>query len=75
MVWVTIPFLCFYLKKTIEHEKIAEKFLAEMAKRGIIMRRDVNFICAVHTLEKIDFTIYSVESSLKSMLKENIVPR
>ena len=66
-----IPMFLFD-KNPMEHAKIAEKFVAEMAKRGIIMRRDVNFICAVHTTEQIDFTILAVESSLKSMIENNV---
>jgi aminotransferase MxcL len=62
-----IPMFLFS-KNPAEHAKIAEKFLAQMAKRGVILRRDVNFICAVHTQAQIDFTIKAVEASLQEML-------
>jgi aminotransferase MxcL len=61
-----------FSKNLPEHAKIAEKFLAQMAKRGIILRRDVNFICAAHTQEQIDFTINAVEASLQAMLMADV---
>jgi aminotransferase MxcL len=66
-----IPMFLFS-KNPPEHAKIAEKFLAQMAKRGIILRRDVNFICAAHTQEQIDFTINAVEASLQAMLMADV---
>ncbi len=52
--------------------KIAEPFVAEMAKRGVILRRDVNFISAVHTEEQIDYTIKAVKESLIIMKEKNL---
>jgi aminotransferase MxcL len=66
-----IPMFLFD-KNPAEHAKIAEKFLAQMAKRGVIMRREVNFITAVHTEEQIDFTIAAVEASLKVMQEAGV---
>jgi aminotransferase MxcL len=66
-----IPMFLFS-KNLVEHAKIAEKFLAQMAKRGVILRRDVNFICAVHTEEQIDFTINAVEASLQAMVMADV---
>jgi aminotransferase MxcL len=37
--------------------RAAETFLAAVARRGVLLRRDVNFICGVHTAEQIDFTV------------------
>ncbi|ABC33205.1 Glutamate-1-semialdehyde aminotransferase [Hahella chejuensis KCTC 2396] len=62
-----IPMFLFS-KNPVEHVKLAEPFLAEMAKRGVLLRREVNFICGVHTEEQIDFTINAVEASLQAML-------
>lgn len=50
-----------------EHVKYAEPFLAEMAKRGILLRRDVNFICGAHTQIQIDQTIAAAKSALLAM--------
>jgi aminotransferase MxcL len=66
-----IPMFLFS-KNPAEHAKIAEKFLAQMAKRGVILRRDVNFISAVHTEEQIDFTINAVEASLQAMVMADV---
>lgn len=61
-----IPMFLF-AKNPEKHAKLAEPFLAEMAMRGILLRRDVNFICAAHTESHIDVTIAAVESSLQAM--------
>lgn len=66
-----IPMFLFD-KNPVEHAKIAEKFLAQMAKRGVILRREVNFICAAHTQAQIDFTIGAVEESLQAMQTANV---
>ncbi len=55
-----------------EHAKIAEKFLAQMARRGVLLRREVNFICAVHTEAQIDFTINAVKESLLAMQTDGV---
>ncbi|MBD1583974.1 aspartate aminotransferase family protein [Pseudoalteromonas sp. S16_S37] len=61
-----IPMFLF-AKKPEEHVKFAIPFLAQMAKRGILMRREVNFICGVHTQEHINETIAAVKASLIEM--------
>lgn len=66
-----IPMFLF-AKNPAEHAKIAEKFLAQMAKRGVLLRREVNFICAAHTEAQIDFTINAVKESLIAMQAEGI---
>jgi aminotransferase MxcL len=38
-----------------------------MAKRGILLRREVNFICAAHTEAHINQTITAVKESLIAM--------
>ena len=40
-----------------------------MARRGVLLRRDVNFICAAHTQEQIDHTIEMAEEVLRSLAK------
>lgn len=66
-----IPMFLF-AKNPAEHAKIAEKFLAQMSKRGVLLRREVNFICAAHTEAQIDFTINAVRESLVAMQAEGI---
>ncbi|BCE01318.1 aminotransferase class III-fold pyridoxal phosphate-dependent enzyme [Marinicellulosiphila megalodicopiae] len=63
-----IPMFLF-APNPVEHVKMAEPFLAAMAKRGVIMRRDVNFICTAHTVTQIDQTIESVKGALQEMIK------
>lgn len=66
-----IPMFLFS-KNPAEHARIAEKFLAQMAKRGVLLRREVNFICAAHTDAQIDFTIDAVKESLLAMQAEGV---
>jgi len=66
-----IPMFLFS-KNPTEHAQIAEKFLAQMAKRGVLLRREVNFICAVHTEEQIDFTINAVKEALLAMQNQGV---
>ncbi|CCQ10011.1 Glutamate-1-semialdehyde aminotransferase [Pseudoalteromonas luteoviolacea B = ATCC 29581] len=58
-----------------EHVKLAIPFLAEMAKRGILLRREVNFICGVHTQEHINKTITAVKSALIAMKEAGLFNR
>lgn len=66
-----IPMFLFS-KNPAEHAQIAEKFLAQMAKRGVLLRREVNFICAAHTEVQIDFTINAIKESLLAMQKDGV---
>lgn len=66
-----IPMFLFS-KNPAEHAQIAEKFLAQMAKRGVLLRREVNFICAVHTEAQIDFTINAVKEALLVMQSDGV---
>lgn len=68
-----IPMFLFS-KNPAEHARIAEKFLAQMAKRGVLLRREVNFICAAHTEAQIDFTISAVKESLLAMHADGVFP-
>ena len=61
-----IPMFLF-AKNPLEHVKLAEPFLAEMAKRGVLLRREVNFISGAHTQEDINKTIQAVRDSLNAM--------
>ena len=50
-----------------QHIPLAKPFVGEMAKRGVLLRRDVNFINAAHTAEHIEFTIDQVAASLRAL--------
>ncbi|KFE66588.1 myxochelin B biosynthesis transaminase MxcL [Hyalangium minutum] len=63
-----IPFFN-YAKTPPEHAKLMQPFQAGMARRGVLLRRDVNFICAAHTQEQIDHTIDMAEEVLHALNK------
>jgi aminotransferase MxcL len=63
-----IPFFLFD-KNPAEHAKRMQPFQAGMARRGILLRRDVNFISAVHTPEQIDYTIEMAGEVLQSLAR------
>lgn len=48
-----------------DHVPIATKFVGAMAQRGILMRRDVNFMCDAHSDALIDETIAAAREVLK----------
>lgn len=56
-------------------QKIAMEFVGEMAERGVLLRRDVNFICGVHTTEQIDYTVKMAAEVLALMKERGTVPR
>lgn len=63
-----IPFFNFS-KDPAEHARLMQPFQAGMARRGVLLRRDVNFICAAHTQEQIDHTIEMAGEVLLSLSK------
>lgn len=66
--------LFLFSKNPEEQAKYAELFIAQMAKRGVLLRRDVNFICAAHTEEQIDHTITATKASLIELLESGKLP-
>lgn len=62
------PIPCFQLAPDPErHGQRVPGFLAAMARRGVLLRRDVNFICAAHTEAHIDHTIGAALDSLAEL--------
>lgn len=55
-----------------EHVKFAEPFVAEMAARGVLLRRDVNFISSAHTQAHIEHTIQAARGSLVAMQRAGL---
>jgi aminotransferase MxcL len=45
-----------------------------MARRGILLRRDLNFICSAHTAAQIDYTIDMAEEVMRECLEASAVP-
>lgn len=55
-----------------EHAALAEPFVAEMASRGVLLRRDVNFISSAHTQAHIEHTIAAVKDALAAMQRNGV---
>ncbi|WP_087023196.1 aminotransferase class III-fold pyridoxal phosphate-dependent enzyme [Thaumasiovibrio subtropicus] len=66
-----IPMFLF-ARNPQEHVKYAEPFVAEMAKRGVLLRREVNFISGAHTTEDINVAISAVRGALEAMIAQGI---
>lgn len=61
-----IPFFLFSDDLAV-HTRLMERFQAAMAQRGVLLRRDVNFICGAHTLEQIDATVAAAGDALQEL--------
>lgn len=61
-----IPMFLF-ARNPEEHLRYAPDFIAAMAQRGVLMRREVNFISLAHSKAQIDTTIQAVAASLTEM--------
>lgn len=49
------------------HAQLAEHFVAGMARRGFLLRRDVNFVSAVHTEADVDRAVEAAAEVLPSL--------
>ncbi|WNG59562.1 aminotransferase class III-fold pyridoxal phosphate-dependent enzyme [Archangium gephyra] len=54
-----------FSKDLAENAKLTQPFQAGMARRGVLLRRDLNFISPAHTVEQIDYTVDMVEETLR----------
>lgn len=61
-----IPLFCFD-REMPRHVEQMRMFQGEMAERGVLLRRDVNFFTAAHSLAQIDFTVEAARESLAAM--------
>lgn len=61
-----VPFFRFS-KDIPEHIQKMIPFQAGMARRGVILRRDLNFISAVHTTEQVEHTIAAAGEVLREL--------
>ncbi|HYI00030.1 myxochelin B biosynthesis transaminase MxcL [Hyalangium sp.] len=62
----SIPFFSFS-KHPADHVRLMLPFQGGMARRGVLLRRDLNFICAPHTEEQIDHTIDMAEEVMRTL--------
>lgn len=65
-----IPMFLFSTDMAI-HARQAQPFVAELAKRGFLLRRDVNFISLAHTEQDIDALIDAAADSLEAISKQS----
>lgn len=54
------------------HAQLMKRFQAEMAQQGVLLRRDLNFICGAHTAEQIAFTVAAATRSLEKMQHDRV---
>ncbi|AGC45615.1 siderophore biosynthesis aminotransferase [Myxococcus stipitatus DSM 14675] len=64
----SVPFFR-YSPDMVEHAKLMTPFQGGMARRGVLLRRDVNFISAVHTEEQVQYTVDMAGEVLRSLAK------
>ncbi|HEY1016523.1 MAG TPA: aminotransferase class III-fold pyridoxal phosphate-dependent enzyme [Herpetosiphonaceae bacterium] len=67
-----IPFFRFAADMPT-HARLMESFLGAMAKRGVLLRRDVNFICGAHTAAQIDWTVAAAREALIELIDSGAV--
>lgn len=61
-----IPFFCFSTDVAIHVQKMT-RFVAAMARRGVLLRRDLNFLSFAHRPEHIEFTIEAARAALHEL--------
>ncbi|WP_437291692.1 aspartate aminotransferase family protein [Sorangium sp. So ce406] len=69
-----IPFFLFAEDLAV-HTKRMEHFVGAMARRGVLLRRDVNFISGAHTEAQIDHTIDAARDALLELASRGVVER
>jgi aminotransferase MxcL len=58
-----------------QQAKLAEPFVGAMARRGVIFRRDVNFLSSAHTEGQVDTTIDAVADALRELAQRGVFAR
>ncbi len=61
-----IPFFLFD-QQMERHGELMQVFQGAMAEHGVLLRRDVNFLCAAHTDEQIEYTLEAARKALKKV--------
>jgi len=67
-----IPFFRFS-EDLATHTRLMAAFVGAMAQRGVLLRRDVNFVSGVHTEAQIDFTIEAADAALAELSKNGLL--
>jgi len=62
----SIPLFSFD-RDPARHAPLMRNFQAQMAERGVLLRRDLNFINGAHTKQQIEFTVAAAADSLSAM--------
>lgn len=62
-----IPLFSFAPGDMARHTRLMQPFQGQMAQRGVLLRRDVNFLCGAHTEAQIEYTIQAAQESLRAM--------
>jgi aminotransferase MxcL len=58
-----------------QQAKLAEPFVGAMARRGVIFRRDVNFLSSAHTQAQVDTTVDAVADALRELAQRGVFAR
>jgi aminotransferase MxcL len=61
-----IPFF-LYSYDLAEQARFMERYVGAMARRGVLLRRDVNFISAAHSEAQVDFTVRASDEALRQL--------
>ena len=64
--WDALPFFLF-ARDMAEQSRLAEPFVGAMARRGVLFRRDVNFLSSAHTAADVDFTVDAAADALREI--------
>ena len=67
---------CFvFAHQPLLQAELMRAFVGLMAQRGVLLRRDVNFICAAHTPEQVDHTVEAAGHVLQQMAADGLTGR
>jgi aminotransferase MxcL len=66
--WDALPFFEF-APDMAEQARLAEPFVGAMARRGVLFRRDVNFLSSAHTVAQVDATIDAAADALREIVQ------
>lgn len=67
-----IPLFSFAPGDPARHARLMQQFQGHMARRGVLLRRDVNFINGAHRELEIDVAITAASESLNAMARDRV---
>lgn len=62
-----IPLFSFAPGDMARHARLMQPFQGHMARRGVLLRRDVSFLCGAHTEAQVEHTVQAAQESLRAM--------